>query len=76
MNNAELETVCVMKVYREKIIQRINSIQNVGVLEYLDRFLELFIKKWGAVKYETGVSEKDFQGFVTGERRVDSGTDI
>lgn len=50
MNNAELETVCVMKVYREKIIQRINSIQNVGVLEYLDRFLELFIKKWGGSK--------------------------
>lgn len=51
--------------HKKNIIDRINSIQNVGILAYLDRFLELFIKEWGAVVYETGVSEKDFQGFVT-----------
>lgn len=47
MKNTESETECAMAAYRGKIIQRINSIQNVGVLEYLNRFLELFIEKWG-----------------------------
>ena len=32
---------------RENIIRMINGIQNRGTLEYLHRFLELFLEKWG-----------------------------
>lgn len=35
--------------YKENIIRMINSIQNQGTLEYLNRFIELFLEKWGAV---------------------------
>lgn len=44
--------------HRKRIIDRINRVQDLGVLEYLDRFLELFLKKWGGVAfidYEEGV---------------------
>ena len=36
-----------MEIYKKHIIKMINSIENMGVLEYLDRFIELFIEKWG-----------------------------
>ena len=35
--------------HKKNIIDRINSIQDLGVLEYLDRFLELFVGKWGGI---------------------------
>lgn len=33
--------------YREKILEMIESIDNLGTLQYLHRFLELFMEKWG-----------------------------
>lgn len=33
--------------YRKEIIEMIESIENIGTLEYLQRFLELFLEKWG-----------------------------
>ena len=33
--------------YREKIIEMIDEISNVGTLEYLYTFISLFINKWG-----------------------------
>ncbi len=33
--------------YKENIIRMISDIQNVGTLEYLNRFIELFLEKWG-----------------------------
>lgn len=47
MNNAELETECAMKVYREKIIQRINGIDNMDFLEFISNMLDAFTEKWG-----------------------------
>ena len=32
---------------RENIIWMINGIQNPGILEYLNKFIELFLEKWG-----------------------------
>lgn len=33
--------------HKEKIIEMIQNIENKGILEYLHRFLELFLEKWG-----------------------------
>lgn len=33
--------------YRENIIRMINGIEKHGILEYLNRFIELFLEKWG-----------------------------
>ncbi len=33
--------------YKENIIRMISGIQNRGTLEYLNRFIELFLEKWG-----------------------------
>lgn len=33
--------------YREKIVEMVNNIENLGTLQYLHRFLELFLEKWG-----------------------------
>ncbi len=33
--------------YKKRIIDRISSIEDLGILQYLDRFLELFLEKWG-----------------------------
>jgi len=35
------------KWYREKIVEMVESIDNLGTLQYLHRFLELFLEKWG-----------------------------
>lgn len=35
--------------YKENIIRMISNIQNRGTLEYLNRFIELFLEKWGVV---------------------------
>lgn len=36
-----------MEFYRKNIIRMINGIKNQGTLEYLNRFIELFLEKWG-----------------------------
>ena len=33
--------------YRANIIRMINGIEKPGILEYLNRFIELFLEKWG-----------------------------
>lgn len=33
--------------YRQKIIEMINKIDNLGTLEYLYTFIKLFLEKWG-----------------------------
>ena len=38
--------------YKKNLIRMINSIQNQGTLEYLNRFIELFLEKWGVMRYE------------------------
>lgn len=35
------------EVYREKIVQRINSIDNVDFLEFINNMLDAFKEKWG-----------------------------
>ena len=37
--------------HKKRIINRINRVQDLGVLEYLDRFLELFLKEWGGIAF-------------------------
>lgn len=36
-----------MEIYKENIIKMINGIENLGTLEYLNRFIELFLGEWG-----------------------------
>lgn len=33
--------------YRQGLIEMISKIENKGTLEYLHRFIELFLEKWG-----------------------------
>lgn len=33
--------------YREKIIDMVSQIDNLGTLEYIHKFIELFLEKWG-----------------------------
>lgn len=33
--------------YKEKIIEMVGKIENVGTLEYLYMFIKLFLAKWG-----------------------------
>lgn len=42
-----MEKMREKQYYKDKIIKMINKIENVGTLEYLHRFLELFLEKWG-----------------------------
>ncbi len=47
-SNTEPETEDAMTaVYRKKIIQRINSIDNVDFLEFINTMLDAFKRKWG-----------------------------
>lgn len=41
MSNTEME-YC-----RKNIIRMINGIKKQGTLEYLNKFIELFLEKWG-----------------------------
>lgn len=41
------ESIKEKEYYRKKIIERINKIEKTGTLSYLDRFIELFLEKWG-----------------------------
>lgn len=47
MNNAELKTGEIMAEYREKIICRINDIDNMDFLEFINNMLDAFKEKWG-----------------------------
>ena len=47
MNNAELKTGETMAAYREKIICRINDIDNMNFLEFINNMLDAFKEKWG-----------------------------
>lgn len=33
--------------YRERIVEMVEKIEKLGTLQYLHRFLELFLEKWG-----------------------------
>lgn len=46
MSGAELKTEEAMAVYREKIIQRINGIDNMDFLEFINNMLDAFKRKW------------------------------
>ena len=47
-SNTEPETEdAITAVYREKIIQRINSIDNADLLEFINNMLDAFKEKWG-----------------------------
>lgn len=35
------------EIYRKKIMEMIGKIESKGTLEYLHRFIELFLKEWG-----------------------------
>lgn len=48
MSNTELEAKHTMAaVYREKIIHRINDINNIDFLEFINNMLDAFKRKWG-----------------------------
>ena len=36
-----------VELQREKIIEIVRQIENLGTLQYLYKFLELFFEKWG-----------------------------
>lgn len=35
------------ELYRKGLIEMISRIESIGTLEYLHRFIELFLEKWG-----------------------------
>lgn len=47
MSGAELKTEETMAAYREKIIQRINGIDNMDFLKFINNMLDAFKRKWG-----------------------------
>ena len=47
MNNAELKAEETITEYREKIICRINAIDNMDFLEFINNMLDAFKEKWG-----------------------------
>ena len=47
MSDVELETEEAMVAYREKIIQRINGIDSMDFLEFINNMLDAFKRKWG-----------------------------
>lgn len=47
MSDAELEAKDAVAACREKIIQRINCIDNVVFLEFVNNMLDAFKRKWG-----------------------------
>ena len=47
MSNAKLETEEAMEAQREKIIRRINDIDNMDFLEFINNMLDAFKRKWG-----------------------------
>lgn len=47
MSNAELETEEAMTACRGKIIRRVNDIDNMDFLEFINSMLDAFKEKWG-----------------------------
>lgn len=47
MSDKELKTEETMAEYREKIIRRINDIDNMDFLEFINNMLDAFKEKWG-----------------------------
>ena len=47
MSNEELKTEETMAAHREKIIRRINDIDNMDFLEFINNMLDAFKEKWG-----------------------------
>lgn len=47
MSNTELETEETISVHRKKIICRINDIDNMDFLEFINNMLDAFKEKWG-----------------------------
>lgn len=47
MSNAELRTKEAITTCREKIIHRINDIENIDFLEFINNMLDAFKRKWG-----------------------------
>lgn len=47
MSNIELETNGAVAAHREKIIQKINFIENVVFLDFMDKLLDAFKRKQG-----------------------------
>ena len=47
MNNAESKTRETITAYREKIIRRINDIDNMDFLRFINNLLDAFKRKWG-----------------------------
>ncbi len=47
MNNAESKTGETITAYREKIIRRINDIDNMDFLRFINNLLDAFKRKWG-----------------------------
>lgn len=35
------------EIYKKRICEMINRIENAGTLEYLHTFISLFVEKWG-----------------------------
>lgn len=47
MSNAGLKTEEAMTARREKIIRRVNDIDNMDFLEFINNMLDAFKGKWG-----------------------------
>ena len=47
MNDTELKTEETATAFREKIIHRVNDIDNVDLLEFISNMLDAFKEKWG-----------------------------
>ena len=41
------EVVREKEYYKDKIVEMVEKIEKVGTLQYLHRFIELFLEKWG-----------------------------
>ena len=47
MSDLELKTEEAMVAYLDKIIQRINGIDSMDFLEFINNMLDAFKRKWG-----------------------------
>lgn len=47
MSNVELKTEEAMVAQRERIIRRVNDIDNMAFLEFINNMLDAFKRKWG-----------------------------
>lgn len=47
MSNVELKTEEAMVAHRERIIRRVNDIDNIDFLKFINNMLDAFKRKWG-----------------------------